>query len=130
MTHTEELVTNFLTLLKTERPLLDDALKMLTVTQQHEYKYVGGVDVKATINGLYGLVRQSESFEVFEKPSSNKMVKDVKIVLRMTYEAEKISGFKSRKLTCRCVKESDVRKPNIDGVWGINVSSFKFVDGK
>lgn len=128
MTHTEQLVTDFLTLLKQDRPLLEVALKMLTLTQQYEYKYIGGIDVKATINGIYSLVHQSVSFKVTEKVSSNEVMKDVKIVLHLNDDAQKATGYKSRELQCRCIKESGVRKTDIEGVWGINVSSFKFID--
>ena len=128
MTQTEQLVTNFLTLLQQEKPLLDDAINMLTATQQHEHKYVGGVDVKPCIDSIYILMAHAESFTVSEIESDHECVKDVNIELFLKPESENFAGCKTKKLTCRCVKESGVRQPRVDGVWGINVGSFKFVD--
>lgn len=128
MTETENLVTDFIELLKTERPLFSEALNMLTLTQQNEHKFIGGVDVKATINGLYGVVRKSKAFTVSEKISTNQVMKDVKIKIIFNEDVAQATGFKQRKLICRCVKESDLRKTDINGAWGINASSFKFTD--
>ena len=128
MTQTEELVTNFISLLQHEKPLLDDAIKMITITQQHEHKYIGGVDVKPCIDSIYTLMTHVESFTVSDIESDNECVKDVKIVLHLKYEDSKLADCKTKKLTCRCVKEAGVRQPRVDGIWGINVGSFKFVD--
>lgn len=128
MTETEEKVTEFIKLLQNERPLLEDGLKFLTLTQQHEYKYIGGVDVKSMINGLYSLIQQTKSFTVKEKVSTNEVMKDVKIKLVLNEQVSKATGFKQRELICRLVKESSLRHTDIDGIWGINASSFKFID--
>ena len=128
MTQPEQLVTNFLTLLQQEKPLLSDALPMLTATQQYEHKYIGGVDVKTAINSLWAVMLNAESFTVSEIESDHECVKDVKIVLHLKYEAEKLADCNVKTLTCRCVKEAGVRQPRVDGIWGINVGSFKFVD--
>jgi len=128
MTQTEQLVTNFLTLLQQEKPLLDDAIKMLTATQQYGHKYIGGVDVKTAINSLYSVMFHTESFTVSEIESDHKCIKDVKIEFNLKYEDSKLADCKTKTLTCRCVKESGVRQPRVDGNWGINVGSFKFVD--
>lgn len=128
MTQTEQLVTNFLTLLQQEKPLLDDAIKMLTATQQYGHKYIGGVDVKTAINSLWSLMLGVESFTVSEIGNVNDVVQDVKIELTLKYEDSKLADCKTKTLTCRCIKESGVRQPRVDGVWGINVGSFKFVD--
>jgi hypothetical protein len=122
MTQTEELVSNFLRLLQNERPELSDALPMLTLTQQHEHKYIGGVDVKTAINSLYAVMLRVKSFTVSDIGNVNDVVQDVKIELHGIPEL----GMKT--MTCRCVKEAGVRMPRVDGVWGINVGSFKFVD--
>lgn len=128
MTQTKQLVTNLLTLLQQEKPLLDDALPMLTLTQQHEHKYIGGVDVKTAINAIWAVMIRAESFTVSDIESDHEMIKDVKIVLHLKYEAEKLADCKVKTLICRCVKEAGVRQPRVDGIWGINVGSFKFVD--
>lgn len=128
MTQTEQLVTNFLTLLQQEKPLLDDAIKMLTATQQYGHKYIGGVDVKTCIDSIYILMANAESFAVSDIGNVNDVVQDVKIVLHLKYESEKLADCKTKSLTCRCIKEAGVRQPRIDGNWGINVGSFKFVD--
>lgn len=95
-----------------------DIKKLITKTQQIESEFIGREMTEAHINGLWELVNCSTEIKIKTKLSTNKILKTFKLTIVSTTEI---------KMECTIVKENDLGKPDINGVWGVNVESFKLV---
>jgi len=115
----------FIEALQQPKPLQSEIKKFLTLTQQDRNVYVGEHSVEAAINGLYSIVQNIESFSLDTKISTNEVMKDC--IITITRNNEKTGLMEMGKIQCRLVKESGFRKTDIDGRWGINASSFKYL---
>jgi hypothetical protein len=92
--------------------------KLLTITQQEESKFVGRKNVEGHINGVHSLLNACEKVEFKEKYSTNKLLKTFKCTF---------FGKKKVRMECTVLKEIGVRKPHNDGIWGVNIESFKLI---
>lgn len=117
----EQTLHAFFEALKVPACKYEDVKKYITKTQQEESQYVGRTNVEVHLNGLHSLVTNCKTIEFTEKVNTNKLVADFKVTFKSSQKAV---------MTCRLIKESGLRKPHEDGVWGVNVSSFKLVDKK
>jgi len=114
----KETVEKFIETILEDKCKFEDIKKFLTVTQQDECLYVGS-GVEGNLNGIYMLLRSSESIEVKELINTAKFIKDAVITMKR--------GDTTIKRQCRLVKEIAVSKAHEDGTWGINASSFKVI---
>lgn len=117
-----EHLEKFIELLKTDKALMSEAKKFLTITQQKESEFVGGPMVETGINGFYHAIKASKDIKVKAIPTSNKVIVDCII------SYEDTDRKKKQKIQCRLVKESGIRKADVLGEWGINSNSFKFIN--
>jgi len=95
--------------------------KLLTKTQQMKSKFVGRGNVVAHIDGIWQLVNACTHEKIKEKFSTNEVMKTFKIVF---------FGENKVRFECTCLKEKAKRKPSIDGIWGVNIESFKLIKPK
>lgn len=121
-----EVLTSFLQLLMKESPLFSEAKRHLTLTQQESCKIVGLTNTEGVINGLFSLLKQTETYKIKENHQTNKTVCDFSVTLNLK---TRFLG-KSYKAKIRLIKEIEPRKPSIYGVWGININSFKIIEKK
>ena len=119
----QEHLENFIKAMSNENALFSDMKKFLTVTQQSECLYVGKVSVEGSLMGMHQVLKQAYKYEIKAKPSSNEVVKDFVIHLFKQEGAE----HKKTEIQCRLIKQSGVREARVDGVWGVNSSSFKLL---
>ena len=111
----------FLKALMAEEALVEDVVKLLTKTQQDAAKFIGGITPSANLNGLHSVLKQAKSWSTKEKINTNPVMKDC--IIKMIG----ING-KTVKMQCRLIKEVTPMKTGEDGEWGVNASSFKFLD--
>ena len=95
-----------------------DIKKHITQRQQIQSQFVGKKMTEAHINGLWELVNCSTEIKIKTKLSTNKLLKTFKLTIVSTTVV---------KMECTIVKENDLGKPDINGIWGVNVESFKLV---
>jgi hypothetical protein len=116
----QEHLENFIVFLSKKQACMEDAIKFLTVTQQHFSKICGGMVPQASINAVYHLIQASESTRVASTSSNTELKHDFFI-----YFKEINHG--NLKYKIRLIKEIDVRKPHRDGKWGINITSLTLI---
>ena len=119
-TPTEHL-EKFIEALLKDKAVMSEVKKYLTLTQQNESIFVGGVVPEASINGLYHNLQHAKNIKVKAIPTSNKVMVDCVI------SYEDIMRKKKLKMQCRLIKESGTRKPNVNGQWGVHANSFKII---
>ena len=118
----EEHLEKFLNALLVKDAKMADIKKFLTKTQQETSPLVKTYPVEPALHGLYSLLAQAVDLKIKTKLSTNPTVKDCII---------KITGVDSvLKLQVRLVKEIECRKPSKNGEWGVNASSFKYLENK
>lgn len=124
MTEVEKLVTDFFAYIANEESTIEKAKTFMTITQQETCKVVSGNPVDGNIMGMHQLIKRCEILSIKEKVSTNKVMKDCTIKLK-SKENEKVIKY-----SCRCVKETELRKTSEEGTWGINVNSFRYLKDK
>jgi hypothetical protein len=122
MKDTEKLVKEFFELLEDPKTLIEKAKEFMTITQQEECKTVGGLPVDGSIMGIHQTLVRYKVTSIKEKKSNNKLIKDC--IVKMEHRGEG-QGEQRRKYLIRLVKEVAPRKAREEGVWGINVNSFR-----
>ena len=120
----EEHLEKFIEALTIDDALFSDIKKYLTLTQQNDCRYVNKISVEANLMGILGLFKRYGKVEVKEKIGTNKLMRDFIITLS---NGRHSSIPKTTKLQCRLIKEDKIRETSIDGIWGVNISSFKHV---
>ena len=113
-----ETLENFFAELKKKDCKYVDVKKYITKTQQIESEFVGKKNVESHLNGIYNVVQYCSDVKIKEKISTNNVMK----TFILTF-----IGQSKVKMECTCVKEIDKRKPDKNGVWGVNVESFKLI---
>lgn len=117
MTDCEIVVAGFLDDLQSKDVLFETLILQLTKTQRYEAQFVARTTIHPNLSGVCMLLKEAKVVSVKEKYSTAPFIKDVTI--KVLIEKTKFT------YSIRLVKESDVRKPSEDGVWGINITSFK-----
>lgn len=114
----KETLEAFLKALRQKNCKYSDAIKFICKSQQIECELIGKRMVHAHLNGIWELVNSCKDVKLSIKISTNKLLKVFKL---------KFISVNNVKMECTVVKESGLRKPDIKGVWGVNVESFKLV---
>ena len=117
--HLEKFISEF----KKKDVKFEDLKKYLTVTQQHNCIYVDKISVEPQLIALSQLLKMCSNEKVKEIPTSNKLMKDFTIDVFKTTDG----NIQKASIQCRLVKESDVRKADENGKWGVNISSFRYL---
>lgn len=94
-----------------------DVYLFLTKTHQNELQYIGRIAMEGHISGIHSIVKECSKIGVREKKIS-KTCADMVVTFH---------GKTKVKFSCRLIKEIGVGKPSEEGVWGINVNSFKLL---
>ena len=114
----------FIDAFKGEDVTFEDLKKFLTVTQQHECKFVNKISVEGQLMGINNLISRAKEVKIKPLHSTNEVNKDFVI------KFSAVEGAKpdTIELKCRCIKEISVRKAGDIGHWGVNTSSFKRIE--
>ena len=113
-----ETLESFINALKVKDCKYVDVIKFICKTQQIESEIIGKKMVHAHINGIWELVNSCKDVEFSIKISTNKLLKTFKLTF---------ISVTTVKMECTVIKEIGLRKPDIKGIWGVNVESFKLI---
>jgi GTP-sensing pleiotropic transcriptional regulator CodY len=113
-----ETLNIFINELRKKDCLYKDVKKYITQSQQIDSQFVGKKMTEDYINGLWELVNCTTEIKIKSKLSTNKLIKTFKLSLMSTTVI---------KMYCTVVKENNLGKPDINGIWGVNVETFKLV---
>ncbi len=115
----EEHLNLFIKALLKENALYSDVKKLLTKTQQESCKFIKLYTVESSLSGLYSILKRCDKITIKEKFSTVPFIKDC--IITGTSKIGKV------KIQCKLIKEITVRKPDKNGVWGVNASSFTYL---
>lgn len=108
---------------QTELPLMSEAKKFVTKTQQYESQFIGKPSVEPHLNNFFYFVKGLKSYTLREKYTTTPCLKT--IIIKYEFECE--GSLYNKEASITVIKEIATRKPSINGIWGININSFKTI---
>lgn len=98
-----------------------EIIALLTLTQQEDSKLLKNITPINALSNMQQILSEADSITTKLKHSTNPIMKDCIITIGKR-------GNKPLKIQVRLVKEIAPRKGSEDGKWGINATSFKYLN--
>lgn len=118
-----EHVENYIRATTTKNPKTAELIKFLTLTQQEKIKSIKTITPLIQLNNLYQILQDALSITVKLKISTNAIMKDC--IIHITRREDVPLDIQ-----VRVIKESEPGHASLEGIWGINANSFKFLKNK